>query len=94
MEDAEKKEKIQQERKRKSQKERDDVMKVMESPEGRRFVYKMIQRAGVFRSSFNGQSNTTIFNEGNRNQGLMLLADVTKYAPGSYDLMMKENRDE
>jgi hypothetical protein len=87
---------------RENQKQRDlekdrdqaDFREVMRTEAGRRVIHRLLERAGIYRSSFTGQSNQTIFNEGNRNQGLQLLSDVMAFAPGSYELMMKENRDE
>ena len=76
------------------QRDANDVREVMSTEAGRRFVYRLIDRAGVYRCSFNGQSNSTIFNEGGRNQGLMLLTDITVNAPGAYQQMLKENNDE
>jgi len=71
--------------------EESDIKYVMSDEAGRRFVYGILDRCGLYRCSFNGQSNQTIFNEGGRNQGLMLLSKVTRCAPGSYQLMLKEN---
>ena len=73
--------------------EDEDIKIVMSTPEGRRFVNKLLERAGIYRCSFNGQSNNTIFNEGGRNQGLMLLSDIQTAAPGSYATMLKEKND-
>ncbi len=75
----------------KTDQEKQDVVEVMNTASGRRLVYKLLSRAGIYRCSFNGQSNGTIFAEGGRNQGLMLLADVQTFAPGSYLIMLKEN---
>ena len=74
--------------------EREDIRAVMSTEQGRRVINKLIVRAGIYKTSFTGQSNQTIFNEGNRNQGLMLLTEVVRDAPGSYELMMKENSDD
>lgn len=83
------------EHKRKEQniieRDRQDLVTVMSSVEGRRLMHKLLARTGIYRCSFNGQSNATIFNEGARNQGLMLLADIQSAAPGSYITMLKEN---
>lgn len=68
----------------------EDMKEVMSSSQGRRVIWKLLTRAGIYNCSFTGQSNGTIFNEGGRNQGLMLLADVQIAAPGSYLTMMKE----
>ena len=72
----------------------DDIKFVMSDARGRRLIHKLLERAGIYRCSFNGQSNTTIFNEGGRNQGLQLLSEVSVHAPGSFQLMLKENADE
>ena len=71
--------------------EKQDVINFMSTESGRRFVHRIIQRAGLFRCSFSGQSNQTIFNEGGRNQGLMILSEIMTHASGSYQLMLKEN---
>lgn len=76
-----------------TEKQAQDIRDVMATEGGRRVIYKLLERAGLYRCSFNGQSNQTIFNEGGRNQGLMLLSDVTQYAPTSYQLMLKENNN-
>jgi hypothetical protein len=73
--------------------ETEDIRFVMSSAEGRRFMCKLLCRARIYQCSFTGQSNQTIFNEGGRNQGLMLQADIMTHAPGSYQLMMKENEN-
>ena len=75
--------------------ELDDLKFVMGDPRGRRLVHKLLTRAGLYRCSFNGQSNQTIFNEGARNQGLQLLSEISdERVKSSRDLMMKENQDE
>lgn len=89
----ERKEEFRQEAENKRLQDIEDIRKVMSTEEGRRFVNKLLYRAGIFRCSFTGQSNQTIFNEGGRNQGLMLMNDVTTNAPGSYQLMLKENEN-
>lgn len=76
-----------------TEKQAQDIRDVMATEGGRRVIYKLLERAGLYRCSFNGQSNQTIFNEGGRNQGLMLLSDVTQHAPTSYQLMLKENNN-
>lgn len=83
-------EKRQQERNKVLQ-EKQDLVDVMSTPAGRRLMHKILARTGIYRCSFNGQSNATIFAEGGRNQGLMLLADIQTVAPGSYLKMLEEN---
>ena len=71
--------------------ELDDVRFVMNAPQGRRFMNRLIEFCGVNRSSFTGNS-TTFFNEGQRNVGLMLFADVEESCPELYLLMRQEAR--
>lgn len=80
-------------RKRKEESVRDrelhDMRTVMASLEGRRFIWRLLDRAGVFRTSFTGNS-TTFFNEGQRNMGLIVLADVHEACADAYIQMMTE----
>lgn len=83
----------------KSRKERErlkaemaDLRHVLSDPRGRRVVWKLFDRAGIFRTSFNGNGSATFFNEGQRNIGLMFLNEVTTHCPELYLAMMSENR--
>ena len=58
-----------------------DLKWLMADPRGRRIVRGLLERSGVFRSSFTGDAMGTSFREGERNVGLGLLALVTKHAP-------------
>lgn len=60
-----------------------DVAFVLNSLEGRRFFWRMLINCGIFKSSFTG-NNTTFFNEGERNVGLTLLADMNEADPAAY----------
>lgn len=71
--------------------ELDDVKWILSTPQGRRFMWRYLGECGVFKSSFVGQYQT-FFNEGERNIGLKLLADVNDAHPEAYVLMMKEAR--
>ncbi|MGQ6073339.1 Bbp19 family protein [Serratia sp. IR-2025] len=72
------------------QRHADDVKKVMATESGRRFVWGILDQAGVFRISFTGEVSSTIFNEGNRNSGLALFNDVLKFCPELYLKMAAE----
>lgn len=69
--------------------ELDDLRVVLSSVQGRRFVWKVLNKAGVFRSSFTGD-NATFFNEGRREIGLMIIADVMDADETAYGRMAKE----
>ena len=59
---------------------------------GRRVVWSLLDRAGVFRSSFAGSSEQTAFNEGQRNIGLIYLDLILTHAPDAHSTMVDENR--
>ena len=71
-----------------------DVKKVMQTEHGRRFVRRLLEVAGVFRSSFNNSGSITAFNEGQRNLGLLILADLMTHCPDDFVNMMKDTKDE
>jgi hypothetical protein len=71
---------------------KNDLVTVLSTENGRRFVHRLLGEAGVFRTSFvMGDPNGTAFNEGSRNTGLRLLSRVMADAPDQYFKMLKEN---
>lgn len=64
--------------------EADDIKWLMDRKQGRRILWRQLDRAGIFRSSFNTNSMAMAFNEGQRNEGLKLLAQIMQYAPDRY----------
>ena len=69
-----------------------DIKWLMGNRQGRRIVWRQLDRAGVYRTSFGGNADTTNFNEGQRNMGLMLIADIHAHAPEAYTQMLAESR--
>jgi hypothetical protein len=75
--------------------ELNDLRTVLETRPGRRFVWRQLQRAGVFRTSYEqGVPDRTAFNEGRRSNGLQLLADIHELDSSFYVLMQKESIDD
>jgi len=74
--------------------EQDDLRWLMSDKRGRRIVWRWLERAGVWRLSFNSEALTMAFNEGGRNQGLMLLNLLLATCPKPYNLMMEEAHDD
>lgn len=72
------------------QKEIDDIRKTLKTPEGRRFIWRMLGKCGVFRNSFNSNSNQTAFSEGQRNIGLDLLNDINEADIAAFARMQNE----
>lgn len=71
--------------------EEDDLRWLMGSKRGRRIVWRLLDLAGVFRSSFNPVAMQMAFNEGFRNYGNRMLAQIHDSCPDFYPQMMKEN---
>jgi len=72
--------------------ELDQVRLVVGTSLGRAFYWRLLQLCGVFQSSFNHSGSITAFNEGQRNIGLKLLADLNEAAPEAYVTMMRESK--
>lgn len=74
--------------------EESDLKWLLSSKRGRRIVWNLLDRAGVFRLSFNTNAMTMAFQEGTRNEGLRLLAMINTHAPEAYQAMIEEQKDE
>jgi hypothetical protein len=70
----------------------EDVKWLMSSPRGRRLVWWVLGKSGVNRTSFNNSGSVMAFNEGQRNIGLMLQAEVLEASPDAYMTMLQEQR--
>lgn len=68
-----------------------DVKWLMSSRRGRRMAWRQLERAGVFRLSFNTNAMSMAFAEGNRNAGLALLDQIHRACPEAYPVMLAEN---
>lgn len=74
--------------------EHEDLKWLMGSKRGRRFMYRLLDRAGVWNLSFNTNAMTMAFNEGRRNEGLALTNKLMIACPEQWALMVKENASE
>ena len=70
-----------------------DTKWLMSSAKGRRIAWRLLDRAGVFRLSFNTNAMQMAFSEGNRNEGLKLLGQIHSLCPELYPTMLKEAKD-
>ena len=79
-------------KKEKSREENDkmDIQHILSSINGRRFLWGILQFCGVFETSFNQNTNQTMFNEGQRNVGLRLLSKIQEADAAAYITMVKE----
>ena len=68
-----------------------DLKWLMKDQRGRRIMQRLMDKAGIYRSSFTGNSET-FFREGERNVGLLFVAEITEHTPDEFLLMLKEHR--
>ncbi len=69
-----------------------DFQWLMSDERGRRYVWRLLEQCGVYRSSFTGNSET-FYREGMRNIGLILVKDCHQHCPDQYQKMVLENSD-
>jgi hypothetical protein len=72
---------------------KDDVRRLLALDYGRRILWQLMSRCGVFKADCPINSGELYFKEGQRNVGLMILTDITQADPDAYLQMMKEAKD-
>lgn len=60
---------------------------------GRHFLWELLEQTGINTCSFHGDPLWAAFNEGSRNVGLTLQADIMALDPDSYLTMIQEHRE-
>lgn len=71
-----------------------DIRKLMTSKWGRRFLWRLMDQAGVFRLSYAPDAMAMAFAEGNRNSGLRILNLIHTLCPEHYNAMLKEQTND
>ena len=71
------------------EREREELRQILSTVGGRAFVWRTLEKCGVYRTSFTGNS-TTFFNEGKRSIGLELIEDVFAADIHAYTRMRQE----
>lgn len=77
--------------KREEQERLNDIIAVMTEPAGRRYVWRLLEEARVFTSSYAHETNQTFFREGQRNVGLWIFTQLLEASPELFLLMQKEH---
>ncbi len=73
--------------------ELDDIRWILSDARGRRQYWRILEFCGMNKTSFTGNS-TTFFNEGMRNVGLKLQADMMDARPEAFIQMINEAKAE
>ena len=69
--------------------EKDDLKKILVTPEGLRFLWRLLEIAGIYQTTFTGNS-TSFYNEGKRSVGLQIKADLMDVDPDHEGRMARE----
>jgi hypothetical protein len=80
--------------KRRRERHLNDIRHIVATPEGRRLYWKQMEDCGIFQTSFTGEVNSTMFNEGRRSVGLKMLFDLMDAKPSAFEQMKRENDSE
>lgn len=73
------------------QEKNNDIIAVMNTPQGRRFIWRWLEKARIFRSPYAGSTNDTMVNLGEHNLGLAVMTQVIDACPDLYLLMQNEH---
>jgi hypothetical protein len=71
----------------------DDIRQVMSSPQGRRFIWRLLGHCGVYESIWEASAKIH-YNAGKQDVGHFLLAEVVQANEELYSLMIKESKKE
>lgn len=71
----------------------DGLRQIMNSPNGRAWMWHLLEICHPFTTSCLAFSAQVYFLEGERNVGLQVLADIQKKFPDQYLTMIKENQE-
>lgn len=85
--DAETEEVVAREKRRR---ELEDIKWLAAHPQGRRLAARLMEQAGVNRTSFNHSGSVMAFNEGRRDIGLWFTAEMLAASPEGYFKLLKE----
>ena len=66
-----------------------DVAFIMQTEQGRRFIYGLLERSYIFKTTMQGNS-WSFFYEGMRNLGLSVYQDIMEVCPDRYIEMCRE----
>jgi hypothetical protein len=73
-------------------KELDDLRWLLGHPQGRRIAMRLLDEAGVYRSSFNHSGSVMAFSEGKRHIGLFLTSELLEASADGFMKVLKEYR--
>ncbi|HEY7824055.1 MAG TPA: hypothetical protein VIG24_14535 [Acidimicrobiia bacterium] len=67
-----------------------DLEEVLSFPQGRRVLLRLLERCGVYRSAFTGETEATSLRLGEQNIGLWLISQIETVDPTEYPRLLLE----
>jgi hypothetical protein len=69
-----------------------DLRAAMADPVASRVLWRVLAKCHVYETSFTGHGSRDAFNEGERNIGLFLIAEMTEADPAGFAKLMTEEK--
>jgi hypothetical protein len=66
------------------------IAAIMSQPQTRAWLYNLLTDCNMYRTSFDRSALSMSFNEGARNVGLVITANIMRVCPESYAQMLRE----
>lgn len=71
--------------------EKAEVHMLLSTYEGRHLLWRILEKCGIYRTSFTGDAQLTAFREGERNIGLWVLTEIVfTNGPDTFSIMSRE----
>lgn len=79
---------------RKRERELSDIRYVLLKPEGRRFIWRVLEEGRVFHDAFTPDSNSTYYNLGRQSVSRLFLNELMEAKPDALSQMQQEREAE
>ena len=76
--------------KTKRDREESELKDILNTYGGRAYIWRVLSRCGLFKSSFTGEPNSTFFREGQRDIGLNMLSEIMELDGAAFQKMQQE----
>jgi hypothetical protein len=70
---------------------KDFLREALSTQGGKEYFWELLERAHIFQTTFMGEALGSAYHEGERNLGLQVLGDITKYCPEKLIEMMQDH---
>ena len=74
--------------------EADDFKWIMQDKRGRRFIWSILERGGLFSQAFDGTAEGTIFSDGAKNEARLVMGLIFAHCPEAFTAMILEREND